>query len=176
MPTPTYVAISKNVLTSNQSSITLSSIPSTYTDLCLLVSARSSDTSTLYSGLLMQINALTTGNTYTELIGYTTGVISTRDQFGASKMFIGFYSSDLTTSNTFGSGEIYIPNYAGSTNKSFSVTSVSERNATSADSSYQTISAGLLSNTAAISSLTINFSGYNILSGSRFDLYGIKNS
>lgn len=172
----TYVALAKNVLSSNQASITFSSIPSTYTDLLLTISARSSDTSTLYSGLLMQINALTAGNTYTELMGYTTGVLSTRDQFGASKMFIGFYSSDLTTSNTFGSGEIYMPNYAGSTNKSFSVTSVSERNAASADSSYQTISAGLLSNTAAISSLTINFSGYNILSGSRFDLYGIKNS
>ena len=176
MPTPTYVAISKNVLTSNQSSITFSGIPSTYTDLCLLVSARSSDTSTLYTGLLMQVNSVTSGNTYVEVLGYTTGVIGTTNQFGASKMFAGFYSSDLTTSNTFGSGEIYIPNYAGSTRKTFSITSVSERNASSADSSYQTIASGLLTDTAGISSLTINFSGYNILSGSRFDLYGIKNS
>jgi len=90
MPTPTYVAISKNVLTSNQSSITLSGIPSTYTDLLLTVSARSSNTAALYTGLLIQINSLTSGNTYTELFGYTTGVLSTANQFGATKMFGGF--------------------------------------------------------------------------------------
>ena len=172
----TYFAIAKNVLTSNQSSITFTSIPATYTDLYMTISARSSDTSTLYTGLLMQVNSLTSGSTYTEVFGYTTGALSTRNQFGGSKMFIGFYSTDLSTSNTFGSGEVYMPNYANGLNKTFSVTSVSERNSSSAHSSYQTISAGLSSNTAAISSLTINFSGYNILSGSRFDLYGIKNS
>lgn len=172
----TYTALAKNLLASNQTSITFSSIPTNYTDLVLLITARSSNASQLYDSIVIQANAVSSGNSYTELFGYTTGVLSTRDQYGSAKMFGGFYSTSLSTTNTFGSGEIYIPRYSGSTNKIFSVISASERDATSADSSYQTISAGLLSNTAAISSLTINFSGGNILANSRFDLYGISNA
>jgi hypothetical protein len=176
MPTPTYTAISKNVLTSNQSSITLSGIPSTYTDILILISARSTSTSATYDGLLVQINSLTSGNSYTEIFGYTTGVLSARGQFGSTKNFVGWFSTANTTSNTFGSSETYIPNYAGSTNKVISSTTVSENNATTSEAAYTAAVAGLLSNTAAIDSLTFNFSGGSIVSGSRFDLYGIKNS
>ena len=176
MPTPTYTAISKNVLTSNQSSIVLNSIPSTYTDLLLVVSARSTDSANLYSALLVQINALTTSNSNTMLYGYITGTLSARNTYGASKNLIGQFSTAMSTSNTFGSSETYIPNYAGSTNKVLSSTAVSESNSTTAEAAYVTNVAGLLSSTDVISSLTFNFYTGQIASGSRFDLYGIKNS
>ncbi len=176
MPTPTYTAISKQVLTGTQSSVTFSSIPQSYTDLLLTVSARSNDTSQTYDALLIQINSLTSGNTYRELFGYTTGVLSGANQFGASKMFGGWYSTGSCTANTFGSGEIYFSNYAGATNKAISITAVSENNASTASAAYTAIAAGLLSNTAAITSLTLNLSNGGMVAGTRFDLYGISNS
>lgn len=176
MPTPTYVAISKNVLTSNQTSITLSSIPSTYTDLILKITARSTDAVNKYDAMLVQINSLTTGNTNTILYGYVTGNLSTRNTYGSTKNLIGQFSTAVSTSNTFGVSETYFPNYAGSTNKVMSTTAFSESAGNTAEVAYVSLVAGLLSNTAAISSLTFNFNVGNIASGSRFDLYGIKNS
>jgi hypothetical protein len=176
MPTPTYTAISKQVLTSAQSSVTFSSIPQNYADLLLTISARSSSTSATYDGILVQINSLTSGNTYAEVFGYTTGVLSARNQYGATKNFIGWLSTSSTTTNTFGSSETYFPNYAGSTNKILSSTAISENNATTSEAAYAAAIAGLSSNTSAISSLTLNFSGGNFVSGSRFDLYGISSS
>jgi len=81
-------------------------------------------------------------------------------------------SAALDTASTFGNGQVYIPNYAGSNNKSTSADTVSEDNATLA---YSALTAGLWSNTAAITSITIaavtNFAQY-----STAYLYGISNA
>jgi hypothetical protein len=78
------------------------------------------------------------------------------------------YSTD--TANTFGSITAYIPNYAGSTNKSVSLDSVSENNATAA---YQRITAGLWSSTAAITQITFTSPDGNWATGSTASLYGV---
>lgn len=82
----------------------------------------------------------------------------------------GVVNPSSATASTFSSFEIYIPNYAGSTNKSFSVDSVTENNATTA---YTNLIAGIWNTTSAINSITIS----NALAQySTFTLYGIKNS
>jgi hypothetical protein len=176
MPSPTYVPIAKSVLTTTQSSVTFSGISGTYTDLILLISARSNHSAVAYDAILVQINSLTSGNTYTELVGYTTGVLTAANQYGSSKNLLGWTSTAGTTSNTFGSAEIYLPNYSGNYNKVLSSSAVSENNATTSEAAYTAAVAGLLSNTVAISSLTLNCFSGSFVSGSRFDLYGIKNS
>ena len=75
-----------------------------------------------------------------------------------------------TTSNTFNNVEVYLPNYTSSTNKSYSVDAVSEANATTA---YADLTAGLWSNTAAITSLGFSLSSGNIDQFSTFYLYGV---
>ena len=78
------------------------------------------------------------------------------------------------TASTFGNGDIYIPNYAGSNYKSASADTVSENNASTG---YDDMTAGLWSNTAAITSIAISsFTSSTIIQYSTFYLYGIKNS
>ena len=77
-----------------------------------------------------------------------------------------------STADTFTNFEIYIPGYASSTYKNFSIDSAQETNATTA---YTELWAMLWSNSAAITSITLN-SDANWVSGSSFYLYGIKNS
>lgn len=173
---PTYTALAKTVLTGTQSSVIFSSIPQNYTDLVLVVSARSTNTSNTYDALMIQTNALTSGNTYQEILGYTTAVLASRNQYGDPKVLAGWLSSATTTTNTFGSSETYIPNYTGSNNKVFSSTAVSENNATTSEAAYTAGIAGLLSNTSAITSLTLNFYIGSFVSGSSFYLYGISNA
>lgn len=169
MPTPTYVALAKTVLTGSQATITFSSIPSTYTDLCILVSARSAD-SAPYAILELRPNGATTNRSNTNLIKEDPNAAVSIRYTNFSSIAL---SGATATSNTFANLEIYIPNYAGSTNKVVSWTSVTENN--NANSTYINAVAGLWSNTAAISSFTL-YDSYNFVSGSRFDLYGIKNS
>lgn len=176
MPTPTYVALAKTVLTGTQASITFSGISNAYTDLCLLISARTTDAVNTYDAVLININSASANNSYTEVAGYVTGVLSARNQYGSSKNLLGWTSTAATTSNTFGSIEAYLPNYAGSTNKVISSSAVSENNATTSEAAYAAGVAGLYSNTSAISSFVLTAFGGSFASGSRFDLYGIKNS
>lgn len=82
-------------------------------------------------------------------------------------------SAASATSNTFGSMEIYIPNYTASTNKPINHISVSENNAQNAEI-Y--VDAHLWRNSATVTSIKIYPSSGSFVSGSRFDLYGIKNS
>jgi len=169
MANPTYVLInSYTVGAGNTSNVTFSSIPATYTDLTIKASIRTNSASNLTG--LITINGSSSSFTFLQIEGNgasatfyngTTNATNTENGTG-------------TTASTFSSFEFYFPNYAGSTNKSFSVDSVTENNATTA---YADMCALLWSNTAAITSIalapgsTANFAQY-----STFYLYGIKNS
>ena len=171
---PTYTLISSNVLTTTAASVTFSSIPATYTDLVVRVSARGSDASVNnYSAL--KINS-TTSN-YSETYLYGDGSSASSGRFSASSDWLfggGWFSSATGTSNTFSNTEIYVPNYAGSTNKIASNFTAQENN--TSGSTQLGVEALLLRNTAAITSLTITPSGANFVSGSSFYLYGISNA
>jgi hypothetical protein len=142
------------------SSITFSSIPGTYTDLLLILSARATSTTsaitlnlngsaTSFSGRLLQSNGSAASSTTTTTLISNTSI-----------------STD--TANTFGALRLYIPNYAGSTNKTFSVDAISENNGSAA---FIQLVAGLWSNTAAITSVTLNLA--NFAQNSVASLYGI---
>ena len=169
----TYTLIDSEVLTSSQASITFSSIPATYTDLVLRVSARDSSTTAYPSNLYIQVNSITSGYSFTELFS-DVAYVDTQRSTGQAKYFINSsVMSDSQTSNTFSSVEVYIPNYAGSTNKKESTRTAAPQNA--GTNVYDTITAQLLGNTAAITSLSITTAN-NFLSGSSFYLYGISNA
>lgn len=128
-------------------SIDFTSIPGTYTDLLLVFSTRpgSTDTSWVQS---LRFNGLTTNLSMRTLEGdgatATSGTNATRiDPIN---------EGSNATANTFSNGQAYIPNYAGSTNKSVSIDSISETNATTA---YQRLAAGLWSSTAAITQVSL---------------------
>lgn len=172
----TYTLISSNVLSSAAASVTFSSIPSTYTDLVLRGSARTSDTGTYLNYVSFTFNG-NTSSLYgaTRLIGNSSTVTTDRDASATSFDMNGLSPTALTTSNTFSSFELYIPSYAASQNKPFGAFGVAENNSSTADQSRIQADAGLFRSTTAISSITLT-SGVNFVSGSSFYLYGIKNS
>ena len=152
------------------SSITFSSIASTYTDLKIVISSRVDVTSNYYDWIKISFNGSSSGFTYRELEGSGNVVGS----YSGSGQLSAFSTAPTATANTFSNGEIYIPNYASSNNKSYSIDSVTENNATTAES---TLNAGLWSNTAAITSITLTpNTGTNFVQYSNAYLYGIKNS
>ena len=149
------------------SSIDFTGIPQTYTDLKVVLSVRSSDGS---GSLRVQPNGLTTNLSSRRLEGSGSGASSATD---GSIIFIYAVTISSYTASVFSNIEIYIPNYAGSTYKSVSADGVMENNATEA---YQNLVAGLWSNTAAITSLTLAKSSGTFVQYSSASLYGIKSS
>jgi hypothetical protein len=155
-------------LTSNQNSITFSSIPQIYTDLYLLMSLRASGNA--FSPLL-RINSNNTAANYSTRVMFGNGSAVNNALFTAN---VGItldqaLNSNNYTANTFSNVEVYFTNYSLDTvSKGVSVNSVTENNATAAQ---QTISAGLWTPTAAITNL--NLYGFTFVTGSSLTLYGI---
>lgn len=137
------------------SSIAFSSIPATYTDLQILLSGRTANTSAPSDGpyVLVRINSSTTGYSDRLLMGSGSSVLSQSFTTNDALLLKSMVNPGNATANVFSSTQIYIPNYAGSSNKSISSDGVNENNATNA---YQTIQASLWSNSAAINSITLS--------------------
>jgi len=167
---PTYTKIASVAVGSSVPSVTFSSIPQTYTDLVVKVSARS-DSGAAFAGLVIAPNGLSTNYTLRWLGDAGGGAVSyTQAAFGYNHLF--YMPGSGATASTFGNGEIYIPNYTSSNYKSLSADGANENNASTI---YQGISAGLWSSTAAITSLTFTAGG-NFVQYSTFTLYGISNA
>jgi hypothetical protein len=168
MPNTFTKIASVTVGSGGSSTISFTSIPSTYTDLVLLLSGRS-NSSNVQDGCFLTINGVGTNRTFIQLSGNGSNAVAG----SGSDTYIGNADGGSSTSNTFNNCAVYLPNYAGSTNKSFSVDIVAETNATTIGSF---LTAGLWSQTTAINALSFNLSSFNFVQYSTATLYGIKNS
>lgn len=169
----TFVKIaSVTVGSGGASSIDFTSIPSTYTDLCLKLSGRSDNGTD--APLYMTFNNTSSGYSHIYLLGSGSAASSGNNAYGVgtTKFYAGTIDGVSNTSNTFANTEIYVPNYAGSNNKSVSFDSVEEGNSTG---QYAALIAGLWANTSAINRLTLTTST-NFVQYSTAVLYGIKSS
>jgi len=150
-------------------SITLSSIPATFTDLCVKLSVRDSSTGGYANDILIAINGSSSSLSHRMIYGTGSATAST-----TNPTWFANAPANTSTANTFGSTEIYFPNYLNAENKSYSVDSVTENNATAA---LAMLTAGLRSNTATITSLTFTLAGgVNFSQYSTAYLYGVKNA
>jgi hypothetical protein len=165
----TMTLIASQTLASAVSSVTFSSIPSTYTDLQLVVSARGT---TQYDNGGYVYYFYPNGATTNLSMKYLNGSGSAATSGSDTSAFVYMTPSDYTAS-TFSNNSIYMQNYTSSNYKYYSTDSVMENNATAANRSLQ---AGLWSQTTAISSLTLTTASANFAVYSSFYLYGIKNS
>lgn len=167
----TYTPIATQTLGSVTASITFSSIPSTYTDLVLVVTGIGATATTFP---WMRFNGLST-NIYsdTQLYGDGTTAASAR-RTAQSRGYIA-ENVELTTTqvtNTI----VHIMNYSNST----TYKSYLARNNKASSGGYAGTEAivGLAQLTAAITSITVGTASggtdYNFASGSTFTLYGIK--
>lgn len=164
----TYKLISTvTVSTATQAAIEFTSIPATFDDLVIKVSARTNAANV--TNVAISFNGSTANFSTRNLFGDG----STAASFSANNNTTGILQGTDYTASTFTNGEIYIPNYVGSTNKSFSVDMVTENNATA---SYQVFNANLWSQTAAITSIKIESNSGSLVQYSTAYLYGIKKS
>lgn len=170
----TYTLIEKiTVGAAGATDVTFTSIPQTYTDLQILISARSNRTSDFRDDHFIRFNG-NTGTNYTtrnlNAISNSIGSGTDTSQTSLGRMTVPANSSNVTV-NTFGSSSIYIPNYTSSNNKSVSTDNVMESNSTT----YWalTMTAGLWAQTGAITSITIFPEVGSYMQYSTFYLYGI---
>jgi hypothetical protein len=164
--TMTLIA-SSTVGSGGAASFNFTTIPQTYTDLNLVLSARFDSAVNYFT---IAINGSSSSYSMKEIFGSGTGTAS--DGY-TTPSYLGFANRSNYTANTFGSASIYIPNYAGSTNKSISADTVMENNASAALAGF---AAALFSVTSAITSITLTPDSGNFVQYSTAYLYGVKNA
>lgn len=166
----TYQIISSNTLSSSAASVTFSAIPSTYTDLLVMVSARGDTEGTVNGRFRMEFNGDTGATNYKSTL--LTGDGSSASSSRSTERILVTMSGQTATG--FGSAQVYIPNYLSTVNKQMAAFGVAESNTVNVN---MAAGAGLYLSSAAITSVTVRqHSGTNFVSGSSFYLYGIKNS
>lgn len=159
----TYTPIATTNGTGSSSSITFSSIPSTYTDLILIVNGATASST---GNPCLRFNG-DTGTNYsrTNLGGSGSSAYTDRETSANRILLIGgvYFSNTLNTNLI-----VHIQNYSNTT--TYKSTLCRANKATDAVDA----NVGMWRNTAAINSLTFfTASGFNISSDSTFTLYGI---
>jgi len=149
------------------SSIDFTGVPQNYTDLQIKLSARRDATSTSVD---ITFNGSSSGYSRIRLLG-TGAAASSASASSQSTIQDPMSVESDWTSNTFGNVDIYIPNYSGSNNKSISIDSITENNATTA---YAVLVAGLWANTSPITSIKIAPASGLFTQYSSATLYGIR--
>lgn len=172
MPTFTLIGSPVTVGAGGASSIDFTSIPSTYTDLVLKVSARSNTSSTLDTMLMYLNNNQSITYSWRFLRGDGSGA-SSSNSTSATGVFTGLIDAANNTASVFANSEIYIPNYLSTNNKSISVDSVHEQNGTTA---YSELIAGLAPLTSAINRVTLVLASGSFVQYSTAYLYGVSNA
>jgi hypothetical protein len=169
----TYMLISSvTVGSGGAATISFTSIPSTYTDLLVKFSARSS---TANSTVGFRFNGDSGATSYNAQILFGNGSTAGADRSDPTTQLRSMYlPTTAETANVFGSGEIYILNYTSSNQKSTSADTVVENNATFAN---DTLNSGIWTGTSAITSVVFSLtSGDNLAQYSTAYLYGISNA
>jgi hypothetical protein len=165
--TNTFSLIKTYTLTSATASFDFTSIPSSFTDLCLKISSRDTSAS-ITSNCYLKFNASTTG--YTDLLLYGTGTAVGTLTTSTTGLFYWYNVGDSATASTFSNTQIYIPNYASGNKKNVMIECTAENNGSQG---YTIFDAGLWTGTAPINQITITPSSGNFKTYSSASLYGI---
>lgn len=164
MPTATYDLIASTTLAASTPTVTFGSLPQTYRDLILIVSAASTGSGT---NAAIRFNS-DSGSNYTRVFMGANGVnvvsSGTTTQTGFQFDNFGFVTTTLGATNHV----LQIMDYSA-TDKHKTILARANRAGDTLDAI-----AGRWANTAAITSVeVVSFSGESYISGSTFNLYGI---
>lgn len=177
---PAFESIASASGNGSSSSITFSSIPSTYKHLQIRMITR--DTFTTFSGnydLALQVNGVTS-SVYTNHVLQGNGSTATASGGSATTVINlsrgGMWAKSPVPANTFAVAIIDIYDYASTTkNKTIRYIAGGDFNSTSGDAPGGiALGSSLYMQTTAISSITIYGAASAFATGSTFALYGIK--
>jgi len=177
MPNTFTLIASSTVGAGGAANIEFTSIPGTYTDLCVFLSGRTTANGDNGGDMDLSFNGAPSGTAYSwrRLIGNTNGnVVSSSNSTSDDAInLISTIVGSGATASTFSNVSIYVPNYASSNNKSVSVDGVTENAA--APQAFTTFYAGLWASSSAITSLRLTVTyGTAFAQHSSAYLYGIK--
>jgi hypothetical protein len=171
----TYKLISSTTLSSTTQTVTISSIPSTYTDIVLQGYLAQTSGGNNWATFNIKING-NSGSNYSSNYMNSDGSTATAGDSGPTS---GWYFDVLSpgggTANPMGGFELYIPQYTNSAAKIARLIGGGAMDARNGIDFYSLI----YNQTAAITSITITYSGgpeTGFVSGSNFRLYGITAS
>ena len=168
----TYVPIANQVLTATATSVTFSSIPSTYTDLVLIVNGYWTTGGTDGISISMQFNSDTgTNYSFTTLAGNGSSASSTR-QSSVSGIAIGYISGWSTANND--TTTVQLMNYSNTTTYK---TAIARQSVTTGSYPGAEALTGLWRSTSAVNAIKLysGGAGTNTFAiGSTFTLYGIQ--
>lgn len=156
-------------LGSAQSSISFTSISSSFTDLMLVLCLRGS-LNNPQIGQLLRFNNDSGANYKTIALTGNGSSVGTLIQTTETYIYTGQAPAATSTGSTFGNTTIYISNYAGSSQKSINIDATRETNGTSV---YTTNMGGLWTSTSAINRIDIVCEVDNWVQYSSATLYGI---
>jgi hypothetical protein len=166
-----YEQITTQVLSSTTSTITFSSIASTYKHLELRIVARTNGAGT-EDGIRITFNGSTTGYSRHSLYGDGSSVYSGAN---TSQSYADTYPAAIASANTtneFGSLLVSVLDYA-STSKNKTIRTLGGH--TNPSAKAISLVSNLWASTSAVSSISLVSSfGNSFVSGSRFSLYGIR--
>ena len=169
----TYEPIATYTLSSDVTSYTVSSIPSGYTDLRVVLNARSTLSPSQDSLWSIIFNGDTGTNYSSTLLRGNGSAASSLAQSSATAARLGYALTAGAGSKMYSSIVFDIFNYTGSTNKTFLSNNAADWNG----GGFVMRLVGLWRSTAAITSFRItDNNAANIATGTTITLYGIKNS
>jgi hypothetical protein len=163
----TLIKIASVTASGSVNTISFSSIPATYTDLQVVMSAR-----TVASAVFDYCGINLNNGSAVEVIrlqGTGTSVNSSRAAGGNTFIING----NTATTNVYSTSNIYITNYLSTNPKQIIIDTVTENNASLA---YQELCAMYYATTSQPVNLIQLYAGNNFLSATTFTLYGIKNT
>lgn len=167
-----YVLLERIELNASAASVVFDNIPQTgYTDLKIVCSTRNSAAGQDGGAIRITFNSSATNYSGRWLRGSGSSVVSSTSSSTHIDVSMNTaLPSSGNTANTFSNVEVYIPNYTSSSYKSVSADAVGENNTTAA---YLGLTAGLWSDTAAITKITLVGNSDNYVQYSTFSLYGL---
>jgi len=174
MPTPTFKLIEEKEVTASggNSTITFTSIPSTYNDLHLYISCRSTTTAA-FINIRARFNGATSDTDHKGLLRWSDGTGNNMGRYDYA--YVGdFTGGTIDGTSNFSGGWLYIPDYAGSNKKIGYAGSVGLNLSTS--STYIENGTVFWNSTSAINQIELVISAGNYAQHSKFQLFGIKNS
>ena len=178
MATTYEIIASVTVGSGGTNTITFSSIPQTYTDLCLKTSLRGDTTNSDIGITGFQTHYTRINNNLSNLHSSRylqgNGSAASSGSNGPETIWRATGSTNASvTASTFANSELYIPNYTGSSDKSASLDMVGENNATT---SGAFLSALFFDDTTAVTQIDVLTSSGNFVEYSTAYLYGISNA
>jgi len=161
----------RNLSSSSAATIEFTSIPATFTDLCIWVSSRHT-TGSVTENVSMRFNDVASGYTSRLLYNSGSGALTALDS-GANRLQWQVSSpGGSSNANAFAVSTIYIPNYRGNHTKTVSTEAVTVNN-TNGSAVRLDLTAGRWADNAVINKITLIAENGSFTQFSSATLYGI---